>query len=173
MKALRISSMIRVSFRIFTVVCFTALILGVEAQINWTNDGNSYYRLEKNELVTYTLPGSDREVVISKEQFTPEGASEPLKIDHFSFSEDQQKVLLFTNTKKVWRLNTKGDYWVFNFKTGELRQLGKNLPESSLMFAKFSPDGNKIAYVSENNIYSEDYTSGETTPLTTNSKTVW
>lgn len=168
MKALEKSFFTRTALRIFAVFCFSVLALGVEAQINWTNDGNSYYRLEKNELVTYTLPGSDREVVISKEQLTPEGASEPLKIDHFSFSEDQQKVLLFTNTKKVWRLNTKGDYWVFNFETGELRQLGKTLPESSLMFAKFSPDGNKIAYVSENNIYSEDYVSGEITPLTTN-----
>ncbi len=168
MKALEKSFFIRTAFRIFAVFCFSVLALGVEAQINWTNDGNSYYRLEKNELVTYMLPDKDKEVVISKEQLTPEDASEPLKIAHFSFSEDQQKVLLFTNTQKVWRLNTKGDYWVFDFETNELRQVGETLPESSLMFAKFSPDGKKIAYVSENNIYSEDYASGEITPLTTN-----
>lgn len=169
MKALKKSSIIRfVSFKIIAVVCFSFLSFNTDAQINWTNDGNSYYRLEKNQLVTYTLPDKDREVVISKDQLTPDGESEPLKIAHFSFSQDQQKVLLFTNTKKVWRLNTKGDYWVFNFETNQLRQLGKTLPESSLMFAKFSPDGKKIAYVSENNIYSEEYASGEITPLTTN-----
>lgn len=168
MKAFKISSMIRVAFRIFAVLCFAVLTLGLEAQINWANDGQSYYRLEKNELLSYTLPDKEKEVVISKDQLTPEGATEPLKIEHFSFSEDQKKVLLFTNTKKVWRLNTRGDYWVFNFEAGELRQLGKTLPESSLMFAKFSPDGKKIAYVSENNIYSEDYASGEIKPLTTN-----
>ena len=69
---------------------------------------------------------------------------------------DQQKVLLFTNTKKVWRLNTRGDYWIFNFKTKTLTQVGKSLPSSSLMFAKFSPDGTKVAFVSENNLYTED-----------------
>jgi dipeptidyl-peptidase-4 len=160
--------MIRVSFRIFTVLCFTALALGVDAQINWTNDGDAYYRLEKNELVTYTLPDKEKEVVISQEQLTPEGATEPIVVAHFSFSTDQQKVLLFTNTKKVWRLNTKGDYWVFDFETNEIRQLGKTLPESSLMFAKFSPDGEKVAYVSENNLYYEELGSGEISPLTTN-----
>ena len=77
-------------------------------------------------------------------------------------------MLLFTNTKKVWRLNTKGDYWVFNFKTNTLRQIGTSLKPSSLMFAKFSPDGNTIAYVSENNLYTEDDASGTINPLTTN-----
>lgn len=169
MKTLKKFSIIRfISFKLFAFICFFFLSVNVDAQINWTNDGNSYYRLEKNELVTYTLPDEDKEVVITKEQLTPDGESEPLEVAHFSFSQDQQKVLLFTNTKKVWRLNTKGDYWVFDFETNALTQIGKTLPASSLMFAKFSPDGKKTAYVSENNLYSEDYETGEIKPLTTN-----
>ena len=155
------------TFKILLFVCLFSISFNGEAQVNWTNDGDSYFKLENNQLVTYTLPNKDVKIVISKEQLTPTGASEPLKIDHFSFSEDQQKILLFTNTKKVWRLNTKGDYWVFNFKTNTLTQIGKTLPSSSLMFAKFSPDGNTIAYVSGNNLYSEDYASGTIKPLTT------
>ncbi len=169
MKALKKPSIIRfISFKLLAFICFSFLSVNIDAQINWTNDGNSYYRLEKNELVTYTLPDEDKEVVITKEQLTPDGESEPLEVAHFSFSQDQQKVLLFTNTKKVWRLNTKGDYWVFDFETNALTQIGKTLPASSLMFAKFSPDGKKTAYVSENNLYSEDYETGEIKPLTTN-----
>ncbi len=169
MKTLKKSSIIRfVSFKIFAIFCFSFLGLNLHAQINWTNDGDAYFRLEKNELVTYTLPDKEKEVVISREQLTPEGATEPIVVAHFSFSTDQQKVLLFTNTKKVWRLNTKGDYWVFDFETGKLSQMGKTLPESSLMFAKFSPDGEKVAYVSENNLYYEELGSGEIKPLTTN-----
>ncbi|WP_299524856.1 S9 family peptidase [uncultured Lutibacter sp.] len=154
------------TFRILLFFCFLFFNFNVEAQINWTNDGDSYFKLEKNQLVTYTLPNHGVKTVISKEQLTPVGKSEPIKIAHFSFSSDQQKVLLFTNTKKVWRLNTKGDYWVFDFKTNTLTQIGKTLPTSSLMFAKFSPDGKTIAYVSENNLYSEDYASGNIQPLT-------
>jgi dipeptidyl-peptidase-4 len=74
---------------------------------------------------------------------------------------------VFTNTKKVWRLNTKGDYWLVDRKSGSLSQLGKTLPASSLMFAKFSPDGNSVAYVSDNNIYVEDLATSQIKPLTT------
>ncbi|MBK8748421.1 MAG: DPP IV N-terminal domain-containing protein [Saprospiraceae bacterium] len=152
----------------FLFICFISFSIYGEAQVNWTNDGDSYFKLEKNQLITYTLPDKVLKTVISKEQLTPVGKSKPLEVAHFSFSSDQQKVLLFTNTKRVWRLNTKGDYWVFNFKTNSLTQLGKGLPPSSLMFAKFSPDGNTLAYVSDNNLYSEDYESGKIQPLTSN-----
>lgn len=155
-------------FKILVFICFFFFNFNGEAQVNWTNDGDSYYKLEKNQLLIYTLPNHDAKTVITIDQLTPAGTSEPLNVAHFSFSVDQQKVLLFTNTKKVWRLNTKGDYWVFNFKTNTLRQIGKSLPPSSLMFAKFSPDGNNIAYVSNNNIYVEEDTSGDIKPLTTN-----
>ncbi len=154
--------------RILVIICFFSFTFNGKAQVNWTNDGDSYFKLEKNQLVTYTLLNQDVKTVISKEQLTPAGKSEPIKVAHFSFSSDQQKVLLFTNTQKVWRLNTKGDYWVFNFKTNTLKQIGKSLAPSSLMFAKFSPDGNSIAYVYENNLYVEDYESGNIQALTTN-----
>ena len=110
------------TFKILLFISLFAFNLNGEAQINWTNDGDSYFKLEDNQLVTYTLPNHDVKTVISKAQLTPAGKLEPLKVAHFSFSSDQEKVLLFTNTKKVWRLNTKGDYWVFNFKTNTLTQ---------------------------------------------------
>ena len=147
----------------FFLVSFAAM-----AQINWANDGNSYFKFENNELIRYTLPNHTPTTVISKGELTPEGASEPLSISYFKFSEAQDKILLFTNTQKVWRLNTRGDYWVFNFSTNELKQIGRKLNPSSLMFAKFSPDGTKIAFVSENNLYYEDYATGKLEALTTN-----
>lgn len=154
-------------FKTFVFIYFFALSFNLQAQENWSSDGNSYYSLDNNELVSYTLPNKVAKTLITKEQLTPTGASKPIEVAHFSFTLDQQKVLLFTNTQKVWRLNTKGDYWVFNFKTKTLTQLGKTLPTSSLLFAKFSPNGNAVAYVSGNNIYSEDLASGTITPLTT------
>ena len=155
-------------FKILLLICFFSFNFNAESQVNWTTNGDSYYKLENNQLLTYTLPNHIAKTVITRDQLTPYGKSEPLKVDHFSFSSDQQKVLLFTNTRKVWRLNTKGDYWVFNFKTNTLRQIGESLMPSSLMFAKFSPDGKSIAYVSENNIYVEEDSSGTMKPLTSN-----
>ena len=156
--------------KIFTVTAlflFVSLIASSQGgDIKWSNDGNSYYSVEKNELIQYTLPGNKPVVVISKKQITPIGDTTPLQFNYFSFSADQQKVLLFTNTKRVWRLNTKGDYWMLDRTSGTLTQLGKTLPASSLMFAMFSPDGKSVAYVSGNNIYVEDVTTSQIKALT-------
>jgi len=136
-------------------------------EIRWANDGNSYYRIEKNELVQYTLPDNKPVVVLSKQMLIPAGSSNPLQFSYFAFSADQQKILVFTNTKRVWRLNTKGDYWVLDRVSGTLNQIGKTLPGSTLMFAKFSPDGRSVAYVSGNNIYTEDLATSKIKALTT------
>ncbi len=73
---------------------------------------------------------------------------------------------MFTNTKKVWRYHTRGDYWVLDLKTDKLQQLGKPLPESTLMFAKFAPDASKVAYVSALNIYVENLSDHTILPIT-------
>lgn len=135
--------------------------------IKWSTDGNSYYRTEAGEIVQYILPQNSKKTVISKQQLTPAGASAALTVRSFSFSIDNKRTLIFTNTRKVWRLQTRGDYWVFDSNTGTLKQLGKNRPATTLMFAKFSPDGNKVAYVSEYNLYVEDLASGTIQALTT------
>jgi dipeptidyl-peptidase-4 len=149
------------------ILFVSPIVTSQSGEIKWSNDGNSYYRLEKNELIKYTLPENKPVVIISKQQLTPKGSANPLQLSYYSFSADQQRVLLFTNTKRVWRLNTKGDYWMLDRTSGTLTQLGKTLPPSSLMFAKFSPDGKSIAYVSGNNIYVENITTSETKSLTT------
>jgi dipeptidyl-peptidase 4 len=150
------------------IICLVSPLTDVLAQggIKWANDGNSYYRVEQNEIVQYTLPANEKKVVISKQQLTPLGQTGPLKVSLYAFSEDQKKVLIFTNTKKVWRIHTRGDYWVLNLSDNSLKKLGNTRPESSLMFAKFSPDGNKVAYVSEYNVYSEDLATNTVKQLT-------
>jgi dipeptidyl-peptidase-4 len=153
---------------ISVLILFISLIASSQGgEIRWSTDGNSYYRYEKNELVQYTLPDNKPVVILSKKQLTPSGSQNPLQISYYAFSDDQQKVLLFTNTKRVWRLNSKGDYWILNRKAGLLIQIGKTLPGSSLMFAKFSPDGKSVGYVSGNNIYVEDIATSQIKALTT------
>ena len=81
------------------------------------------------------------------------GASSPLVIEEFTLSADNQRLLIFTNTERVWRSNTRGDYWVFLEESAKLRKLGGDAKPSTLMFAKFSPDATRVGYVRENNIY--------------------
>lgn len=150
-----------------TILLLVFLVFPLSAQqINWTEDGNGYYKLEKNEVILYTLPSNERSVFVSKSELTPAGQS-TLPVREFYLSSDKSKVLIYTNTKRVWRLNTEGDYWVLDLKTKKLQQVGRDKPASSLRFAKFSPDGSKVAYVSEYNLYVEDLAAGKVTAVTT------
>lgn len=141
----------------------------------WLADKGGYTLVDKSEtvedgldVVLYNQETDERTILISAEQLTPEGASSPLDIDDYIWSDDDTKALIFTNTERVWRRNTRGDYWVLNLETGQLKQTGIGMPESTQMFAKFSPDATRIAYVSENNIYVEDIATGEILALTDN-----
>lgn len=151
---------------LLTLFLVVSLFSFAQQGIKWTKEGNSYYRTEADGIVSYSLADNSRKTVISKADLTPAGQNS-LAIRSFSFSPDQSKVLIYTNTKKVWRLDTRGDYWVLDLKTKQLRQLGSGLPSSSLMFAKFSNDGTKVAYVSNYNVYMEELQSGHITSLTT------
>jgi len=134
--------------------------------VKWAMDGKSYYSYENNTIVRYQLPSFEKTIVADAAQLTVQGQDKPLAVQAFSFSEDEKKLSLYTNSKKVWRANTRGDYWVLDRTAHTLRQLGKGRPASSLMFAKLSPDGLLAAYTSEHNLYVEDLATGRVTPLT-------
>lgn len=118
------------------------------------------------DIVAYDTATGKRSVLIPAAKLIPAGTSAPLSIQGYSWSDDRKKLLIFTNSKKVWRLNTRGDYWVYDEGAGKLTKLGGDAPESSLMFATFSPDSTKVAWVREHNLYVEDLVSEKITQLT-------
>jgi dipeptidyl-peptidase 4 len=152
-------------FLIFTTFSVSAQLYD---RIVWNKDGNSFYQNEDGAIVEYSVTDHSRNILLSPQQLTPTGQTKSLAIKNFFFSADFRKVLIFTNSKKVWRYETRGDYWVYNMADGSLKQVGLGRPASSLMFAKFSPDGNKVAFVSEHNLYAEDLSTHAVKPLTRN-----
>ncbi|WP_461450690.1 S9 family peptidase [Mucilaginibacter sp.] len=154
------------------LVCFLLLVfctITASAQrqkTHWATDGYQYYRNMGGSIVELdTRDSAKKTVILSAEALTPPGQKQ-LSVSNFVFSEDGKKVLIFTNTKRVWRYNTKGDYWIYDITAKTLTQLGKGRPASSLMFAKLSPDGTKAAYVSEHNLFTEDLGTGAIKQLT-------
>jgi len=128
--------------------------------VRWLEDGTGYTTLEDSksqesgkDIVRYDPDSETREVLVSADTLIPPGESRPLDINDYSWSSDGNKLLIFTNTKRVWRKNTRGDYWVLDLTSRDLRKLGGNAKGSSLMFAKFSPDGRYVAYVCQRNLY--------------------
>src|SRR5690349_3830928 len=192
---MRLSKMRR---RLYIIPVFLLLILPVYAQqsdpsllsvdsmftyrtrslgpVQWQTDGSGYLALEPSptkkdslDIVRYDVNTGARTVKVSAEKLTPSGAAQPLSVEEFSMTSDEQKLLIFTDTARVWRSNTRGDYWVLDLRANTLRKLGgPDAKPSTLMFAKFSPDGQRVGYIRENNIYVENL-SGDTkiTQLTT------
>ncbi len=137
------------------------------------DNGKSYTTLEKSktvkrarDIVKYNTESGDRTILVSAELLIPKGDTTALTISNYQWSSDKNMLLIFTNTKRVWRYNTRGDYWVLNLKTKQLKKLGGNAPESSLMFTKFSPDNNKVAYVSKHNVFVQNLSDAKITQLT-------
>ncbi len=139
----------------------------------WLNEGEAYATLEPSsslsgasELARYDTATGKREVLIAASDLIPTGSKDPIHIENYDWSGDMSRVLIYTNSRKVWRANTRGDYWVFDRRGKSLRKLGGDASPSTLMFAKFSPDGSRVAYVRANNIYVESAQTGETIQLT-------
>jgi len=149
------------------ILAFSLQSKAQRAGTNWAKDGYQYYRTGQDGIEELdTRDSAKKTVIITKEMLTPPGKP-ALAVRGFSLSADGSKALIFTNSKRVWRYNTRGDYWIYDMAAKTLKQLGIGKPESSLMFAKISPDGTKAAYVSGHNVYVEDLSSGEIKPLTT------
>jgi dipeptidyl-peptidase-4 len=139
----------------------------------WLDDGAFYTTVEPStavkdaeDIVRYQTATGKREVLVSAAKLIPPGAKDPLSFENYAWSKDKSRLLLYTNSAQVWRQRTRGDYWVLDLPPGTLRKLGGDAPASSLMFAKFSPDGSRVAYVRANNIYVEEISTGHITQLT-------
>ena len=141
-------------------------------QLRWLDD-STYVALQASpqqpaaaEIARINARTGTRDVLVPSTWLTPNGASAPLEIENYVWSPDKKRLLVFTASERVWRENTRGDYWVLDMATRGLRKLGGDAPASTLMFAKFSPDGQRVAYVRQNDLYAEDVTSGAIVRLT-------
>jgi dipeptidyl-peptidase 4 len=157
--------------RIFNSEDFTPERLG---PVRWLEDRAAYVKLEADSttpggrsLVRYDAATGRREVWVPASRLVVSGDSMPLPVEDYSLSRDGKRLLVFTNSKKVWRQNTRGDFYALDLSTWKLNKLGgPSAKPSTLMFAKFSPDGGRVAYVRENNLYVENLADNRITQLT-------
>ncbi|MEP6466693.1 MAG: DPP IV N-terminal domain-containing protein [Parafilimonas sp.] len=152
---------------LLSICCSFKTIAQPPHGLHWSADGNSYYENTNGVISKVDMPSFNKTIIVTTQQLTPKNYSHALKVHNFYFSDDGKKMLIYTNSKKVWRYDTRGDYWVLNTVDSTLKQVGKTMPPSSLMYAKFSPDGNSVAYVSGHNLYVEDIHSNTVKQLTT------
>ncbi len=138
----------------------------------WLADGSGYTTVERSatapglDIVRYDPASGEREILVAAERLVPSSGSRPLILDDYEWSDDGSKLLVYTNTRRVWRTNSRGDYWVLDLENGRLLQVGGDADESTLMFAKFSPQADRVAYVRDHDVYVERLSDGSITKLT-------
>ena len=141
--------------------------------VRWL-DGGHYATLEPNadkagvsELVRYEAVTGKRQPMVTVAMLWVADEARALMIEDYAFSPDNEWLLVFCDSARVWRRNTRGNYYVLPLDgSREPKRLGGDLPESSLMFAKFSPSGDRVAYVAERDLYVERVADGKRTRLT-------
>ncbi len=117
-----------------------------EVHARWLDNGVAYAVLENSpdggtDLVQYDVATGQRRVLVAAQLLVPPGQERPLEVDDYAWSQDHAQLLIYTNSKRVWRRNTRGDYWLLDRTSRELRRLGGDAPPASLMFANISPTG--------------------------------
>ena len=146
---------------------------------HWLKDSSGYTTLEVSpefidnadskkikDIVKYVMATGQREILVPATSLHPPDHEVPLEIENYAWTDDVQTVLIFTNAKQVWRLKTRGDYWVFSRKTGQLKKLGGDAQPSTMMFATMSPDGSRVAYICGNNLFVQSLEDLQVTQLT-------
>ena len=129
--------------------------------LNSMNNGEHYVSLENSELgqelnVYKYKDGEKVRTLFKSDEFDLK------RITNYSFSNDEKKLLFETQSEKIYRYSSRSIYYVYNIFTNKL----KKISDDKLMFATFSPAGNKIAYVLDNNIYIHEINSGRTKQVT-------
>jgi dipeptidyl-peptidase-4 len=133
--------------------------------IQWMDDGQRFTFVDAaGDLIVEDAATGRREVMVAAASLVPQGAQQPLPIESYQWSEDERRLLIFTNTQRVWRTNTRGEYFVWDLDRRTLAPITTR--RGGQMFAKWSPDGTRVGFVRDNDLYVVDLATGRETRLT-------
>jgi len=135
------------------------------------NDGERFVRRENNLLIAERFDKmNDRSIdpaVIAKLSLIADPQNgKPVNVEGFTFSEDEKKLLVWTNTEQIYRHSFAALYYVFDLND----KTTKAVASGPVMHATLSPDGSKVAYVQDNNLYVLNLQRNEQTQVTRDGK---
>ncbi|MBC8346665.1 MAG: S9 family peptidase [Candidatus Marinimicrobia bacterium] len=139
----------------------------------WFPNENSFLTWGKDEfkgdIVKVSFPERDTVEFVDSAAFYVKGKK--LKVSRFSFDKSGKKLLLLSDRKRIWRHSYYGTFHVLDIQSNNIQPVSQQ--NSELRNVKFSPDGNKIAYVrKDNNLYSYDLDNNREKQLTSNGSDV-
>ncbi|HTX88263.1 MAG TPA: S9 family peptidase [Bacteroidales bacterium] len=131
-------------------------------------DGVHFCQLKKDSLNVYEYAtGNLSSVLVTASQLIPAGDTVPIDMGSFSFSQDESKILFATDEEAIYRYSSKSFYYIYDLKTRKLMPLSKN---GKQRLAEFSPDGSRVAFVRDNNLFLTDLATGSEKQITGDGK---
>jgi dipeptidyl-peptidase 4 len=135
--------------------------------LNWAADGQSYLELKAGKIIKTNIQDPSKSEVLFDEKGTKTASGETIRVQKFSLSNDEQKILIGTASEPIYRRSSTETNYVFDRATQRLTLLAAG---GKQMHASFSPDGKKVGFVRENNLYWVDLTTGAEKVVTTSGK---
>ena len=120
---------------------------------------------EATNLMSLDLATEEQETIITGSGLMAPDIERLIQIEDYAYNADETRVLFYTDSERVWRQNTKGFYYIYDLDTGALTPLSDR-EKGFQMFAKWSPDGNHIAFVRDRNLFLYDVITGEEIAIT-------
>ncbi|MEG2281726.1 MAG: S9 family peptidase [Rikenellaceae bacterium] len=128
------------------------------------NSGDFYTASQDQTIVKYSYSTGDKvDVLFDANEVSP-------KIDYiwdYQLSNDETLMLIATEVKEIYRHSYTAKYWIYDITKKELRELAQGADQE---VASFSPDGTKVAFVRNNNLFYLDLTSSNEVQVTTDGK---
>ena len=132
------------------------------------NNGELFSRVRPDSINAYSYKtGKLVEVIVTADELIPEGDTVPIPMRGYKFSAGESKILFATETEPIYRRSSKSNFYIFDRGTKKLTALSEN---GKQRLAGFSPDGSKVAFVRENNIFIKDLTTGKEKQITFDGK---
>ena len=177
--------MTRSLLTLFAVFCIAGIATAQKKKISleeiwqgeFRTEGLAALRSLKNgEEYTVLNNGRSRSSSVDKYNYqslekigTIISASDIPEIDYiasYEFSDDESKILLATEVETIYRYSARAKYWIHDLRSAETIEISEDKIREPLL----SPDGAKLAYVKQNNIYIFDLESRQTSQVTTDGK---
>lgn len=139
--------------------------------LNSMNDGQSYASIERdhNTGKSYVAKNSFSTGKVSSILYYRSDVvygKDTLNLST-DFNNDESKVLIPENEEAIYRRSTRADYYVYDLRTKKVTRISEKGKQS---FATFSPDGNKVAFVRDNNLFIKDLISGAEKQVTSDGR---
>lgn len=131
--------------------------------INWMADGQFYSQQQGNEVVKSDITNGN----IVETIFTGATMDENFRLVSYEFSGDERKLLLLTDRESIYRRSYLAEYFIYDLETEQAQRLSESGKQS---YATFSPDGAKVAFVRDNNLYYVDLSTNKEYQVTEDGK---